>query len=483
MRLHTDGSSIVLLSPKGRLTWRESGKRISEALPPKVELNDFDRSGMLCITPSGDRDFSARLTAAGALAADAIDEEEVAAVIQGEEGLCLVRGPVNLDGEWRSVIDLSLVEPMRVAWPSGLIWKKGDDSLFEMAELNGPGIPESFIPTLECNRCGTAVASSGSGTVVVVRPGSRSPDFCLQLPTQEETTLFACPTEDGVLITLVVDGQDSAYVHLAEDGTVLGHRAAQSASPAVLLNAGVLIYDKKSAGIELLDYKLKPLSSLDLPWSVLDAVSASDGVSFALADFEKVVRGHVNAKGELIVAASYEYGDHSSDKSPGEIAAAEAKWDPERSHGKAAVGFAAGIAQEAWTAKAGEDFKLVLQARSTGGKGEGIAIIIGGDAMKHCEFKAIEVAGVRTEVQNDKGSYRAEFPAVELIPGVTYPLSPKPKNDVQKHAASILLAETHIEIRIFGTAKSASGDLMSVSISALRSDSPPLKWMRPLTLS
>jgi hypothetical protein len=77
----------------------------------------------------------------------------------------------------------------------------------------------------------------------------------------------------------------------------------------------------------------------------------------------------------------------------------------------------------------------------------------------------------------------AEFPDVELVIGLTYPLSPKPTNDAQKHAASIFLDDTHIELRLSGNAKTASGDLMSVSISALRSDSPPLKWMRPLTLS
>lgn len=484
MRLHTDGSSIVLLSPKGRLTWRESGKLISEPVPPKQEISDYDRNGMLCITPSGDRDFSARLTAAGALAADAIDEDTVAAVIVGQDSTYLVRGPVNLDSDWPSVADIGAIEPKRVAWPAGLIWKKGDKSLYEMPEQHGAGIPDSFIPTIECNRFGTAVASSGSGAIVVVRPESRTPDFCLQLPSQDEAVIYACPTEAGVIVTLVVDGQDSAYLHVAEDGSILGHRAAQSAVPALALDAGFVIYDDGKNAIELLDAKLKSLNTLEMPWAAVDSASAGDGVSFAFADADHVLRGHVNAKGELVIVTSYDYGAHIGNKRPGELAAAEAKWDPERSHGKSAVGFAAGITQEAWTAKAGEAFELVLHARSTGGQGEGIAITIGGDAMKCCEFEAIEVAGVRKEVQRDEqGNYTAEFPDVELVHGLAYPLSPKPKNDAQKHAASMVLAETHIELRLLGKARAASGELMSVSISALRSDSPPLKWMRPLSVS
>ena len=484
MRLHTDGSTIVLLSPKGRLTWRESGKLTSEALPPNLEISDYDRNGMLCMPPKGDRDFSARLTAAGALAADAIDEDTVAAVIIGQDGTYLVRGPVTLDGEWPSVIDISNLQPERVAWPAGVIWKKGDKSMYEMADTNGVGVSSSFIPTLECNRFGTAVASVGSGAIVVVRPESRVPDFSFQVPSQEEAAIYACPTEAGVLVTVIVDGQDSAYLHIAEDGSILGHREVQSGIPALALKAGFLIYDNASSKIELVDQSLKTLTSLDMPWPAIESASAEDGATFALADADHILRGHVNAKGELVIVASCGYGDHAGSKLPGEIAAAEAKWDPERCHGKSAVGFAAGIAQAAWTGSVGEDFELELHARSTGGKGEGISITIGGDAMKHCEFEAIEVCGVRISVERDsKGNYTAEFPAVELVPGLTYPLNPKPKNDVQKHAASIFLADTHLELRLFGKANTASSDLMSVSISALRSDSPPLKWMRPLTLA
>ena len=484
MRLHTDGSRIVLLSPKGRLTWRDSGKLNSEAVPPKSEISDYDRSGMLCVTPNGDRDFSARLTAAGAIAAAAIDEETVAAVIVGQDGTYLVRGPVSLDADWPSVIDVSNIEPTRLVWPAGVIWKKGDKSLYDMAESHGVGIPSAFVPTLECNQFGTAVASVGSGTVVVVRPDSRTPDFCFQLPSQEEAAIYACPTEAGVLVTLIVDGQDSAYLHIAEDGEILGQREAKCGVPALSLNAGFLIYDDTKSQLELVDPKLKTLASVETPWPAMDSASAADGASFALADADNLLRGHVNAKGELVIVATCGYGDHEGGKLPGEIAAAEAKWDPERCHGKSAVGFAAGIAQAAWTATAGEEFQLELHARSTGGKGEGISVTIGGDAMKHCEFEAIEVGGVRTKVErDDKGSYTAEFPGVVLVPGLVYPLNPKPKNDVQKHAAGIFLADTHIQLLLFGKAKTTSSDLMSVSISALRSDSPPLKWMRPLTLA
>ena len=85
--------------------------------------------------------------------------------------------------------------------------------------------------------------------------------------------------------------------------------------------------------------------------------------------------------------------------------------------------------------------------------------------------------------KDGKGQYSAQVPEVELVLGLDYPFNPKPKNDAQKHASEILLAETHLEINLRGTAKSPTGDLMSVSIAALNSDTPPLKWMRPLTIS
>jgi hypothetical protein len=484
MRLHTDGSSIILLSPKGRLTWRESGKMVSEPIPPKLEISEDERNGLLCVTPSGERDFSARLNAAGALAGDAIDEDTVAAVILGQDSTYLVRGPVNLDGDWPSVIDVGKLEPERVKWPVGLIWKKGDKSLYDMTEKFGTGIADVFIPSVECNRFGTAVASCGTGTVAVVRPDSRLPDFCLQLPTQDDVQLHALATEAGVMITLIVDQQDTAYVHIDESGKVLGHRAAQSGIPALALDKGFLIYDDDTSSLELVDNNLKTITKLKAPWQPFESASAADGSSFALADADNVLRGHINAKGKLVIVQNYEYGDHAGDKLPGEIAAIEAKWDPERCHGKSAVGFAAGMKQDPWSATCGEDFELVVHARSTGGPGEGISITLAGDATKHCTFAAIVVGEVRIEVQkDDKGAYTAEFPNVILVQGLAYPYNPKPKNDAQKHAAAMLLADTHVELRFIGSAQTASSDLLSVSISALRSDSPPLKWMRPLTIA
>lgn len=485
MRLHTDGSSIILLSPEGRLHWRKNGRTTSEPIPPNSDVSDFDRSGTLCLTPSGERDFSARIVSCGAIVGDAIDEDNVAAVIMDDGQAYLVRGPVSIDGDWKSVIDLGAIKPTRAQWPAGLIWKKGDKSLYDMAEANGHGVPATFIPTLECNKFGTAIASAGSGAVVVVRPDSRAVDFSIQVPTQEEQVIYACPTEQGVLVTIIIDAQDSAIVHIAEDGTILGHRSADRSAPALLLDAGILVFDDSKCTIDLCDAALKPLTSLDMPFPAVDSSSAADGASFAFANAENILLGHVNAKTELVIVDTFCHHTHSgSRKRPGEIAAAEARWDPERSHGKTAVGFAAGISQQAWTATADEAFELIMQARSTGGAGHGIEILIGGDALKNAEFEAVAVDGARKDfTQDKKGNYTAVFKDVELVQGLQYPLNPKPKNDVQKHAAAMFLAETHIELKVYGKAKGASGDLLSLSISALGSDRPPLKWMRPLSIT
>ncbi len=484
MRLHTDGSNVVLLTPSVRLIWRKSGRHTQEELPANAEVSDYDRSGLLCLTPRTQQDFSARLAAAGAIAADAINEEEVAAIIIGEDGAFLVRGPVNMEGDWPSVIDVGAVEPSRISWPAGLIWKKGDKSMYDMAKEHGNGIPDTIVPTLACNAFGTAVASCGSGTILVVRPESRLPDFAFQIPSQEEASIHALATKEGVLVTVIVDGQDSAYLHVSEEGKILGHRAAQSAAPALVLERGFLIYDDESSSLELVDNKLKTLTTLACPFSVIETASAHDGASFVVCDAEQLLRAHVDAKGKLVIVENIEYGKTAGKKSAGEQAAIDANWDPEKVHGKAAVGFAAGISPVPWTASAGKDFELVMQARSAGGRGKGIAIAIGGDAIKNCEFAAVEIDGARAELTKDaKGVYSAEFPNIDLVEGLAIPLSPKPKNDAQKHAAALYLAETHLELKVFGTAKKAGADLMSVTISALKSDSPPLKWMRPLTIS
>lgn len=484
MRLHTDGSNVVLLTPAVRLTWRSSGRHTQEEVPSNGDVTDYDRSGLLCLTPRTQSDYSARLAAAGAVAADALSEEEVAAVIIGEDGTFLVRGPVNMEGDWPSVIDIGALSPTRVSWPAGLIWKKGDKTMYDMAKDHGDGIPETIVPTLACNAFGTAVASCGSGTIVVVRPDSRLPDFSVQVPSQEEASIYALPTEEGVLVTIVVDGQDSAYVHIAEDGKILGHRAALSATPALTLDAGFLLYDDSKSALELVNSKLETLATLKCPLSAIEAASAADGASFAICDAETLLRGHVDAKGELVIVETIEFGKTAGKKRPGEQAAIDAGWDPEKVHGKPAVGFAAGVTPSPWTASAGQSFELIMHARSSGGPGKGIAIVIGGDAIKHCEFDAAEVDGLRKALQKDaKGNYSAEFPTIDLLEGLAIPLSPKPKNDAQKHAAALYLAETHLELKLVGKATKASGELMSVSISALKSDSPPLKWMRPLTIS
>jgi len=483
MRLHTDGSTVVLLTPKSRISWRESGRNTTEVLPENPAVTDYDRSGLLCITPSGERDFSARMAAAGALAAQAMDEETVAAIMLGEDSTYLVQGPLNTEGEWPHIIDVGNIEPKRIEWPAGLIWKKGDKTLYDLAKSHGSGILDCFVPTIECNEHGIAIASNGSGCVALVRPGSETVTASFQVPSEEESALYACPTEQGVLVTMIVDGQDSAYVHIAEDGSLVGHRAAQSATPALLLDTGILLYDDENNSIELVDTSFSQLATRELPWAALESAGAPDGASFAFADAENMLRGHVNAKGELVIVDQYGGVKLAGAKRPGELAATEAKWDPEKSQGKSAVGFAAGMTPEPWTGSAGEAFELVMHARSTGTPGKGIVVIIGGDAAKHCEFEAVSVDGKRLPLVSDgKGNFTGECPDVELVQGLVYPFNPKPKNDAQKHASALFLAETHIELRVFGKATKKSSDLMSVAISALGSDSPPLKWMRPLNI-
>ncbi len=74
---------------------------------------------------------------------DYIVAHPVAALIVGQDSIYLVRGPVTMDTDWPSVIDVGTVSATKVTWPSGLIWKKGDTSLYDMAEEHGSGISRS----------------------------------------------------------------------------------------------------------------------------------------------------------------------------------------------------------------------------------------------------------------------------------------------------------------------------------------------------
>jgi hypothetical protein len=155
-----------------------------------------------------------------------------------------------------------------------------------------------------------------------------------------------------------------------------------------------------------------------------------------------------------------------------------------RPGGPTTVGFAVRRPTERWTGTVGQEFALVLFARSVGGAGRGISLRIFGDGVKRAEFTRVEYAGEAVEfTKEDDGTYSLELTECELPEGVQYPLDPKPKNDKQKEAAAEMLEVTQFELIVYGIAKDAGSDLLSLSISATESNSAPLKWTRPLVIT
>lgn len=504
MRLYTDGTLLVLRLPTGRLQWKR-GREPVFASDEQPGITAYQRDGLLAISPSGKHDHTGAVEALGALDAVALDDERCAAVIARAGKAVLALGPPpGAPGQaWQHEIALDAVRGPRIAWADAASWDEGPSENFEEAldQLPGAapgkdpfpargGIPARLDapPRLAANRWGIAVASSVTGTVAVVRPGSTAVDLALQVPRTAEARVHAEPTAAGVLITLVLAGRQSTLLHVSDRGEVLGQRRGWGFPPAVLLDEHVLVYDDQDKHATLLDLALQPLFQVPVPFWPSESAAAATGNGFAFACEASVLLGKLS-RGKPKILEVLDHVDHlRSARRAREAAQAVARYDPRRAHGAPAVGFPAGRASVPWTAAAGSELTLDILVRSTGGRGQGIAITLSGEALALVELDSVEVGEtgeVRAALALDgQGkAYAAELAAVPLPEGLQVPLDPKPKNESQTQTGAALLDATHFTLRVRGRARQAGSALLAVSIVALGSASAPLKWMRPLTVT
>ena len=476
MRLFTDGTQVVLRTPKFVVRWRKGEDPAAERKGAKNVTTD-SRSGLLAVTPSGEKDFTKELESLGVVDAVATTEDQVAALIEEDGTLMLACGAVpSDDGDWATSIDLSEMQPHRVNWPSGLIW--GTEAI---------PYSETTLATntsmLHTSKWGVTLVSSDNGVVAVLRPGSQQVSFALALPAGPDVHCDAEATEAGVLVTLRAE-EGSALLHFDETGSILAQRSVLDPAPAISLNGAPLLYDHEKKWLYLLDKSLEPTTKKRVPFVPLEAVASHDGRSFALADAATVLLGTLTKTDKLKVIDTFDYKSFLKKQRSASSSRAKLLYDPKRPHGPPAVGFPSGKSAPPWKAAAGKSFEFSMFARSVGGPGKGIKVVLSGDATNKAEFETLEAGGHTTPfTKQDDGTYVADVADLELSEGVMYPFDPKPKNENQKLAAQDLLDETQFELRVRGTARSASSDLLAVSVSALRSKSPPLKWMRPLTIS
>jgi len=90
------------------------------------------------------------------------------------------------------------------------------------AETSGVAVVEAKGPfAIHKNRFGLAVADMGTGSVLVAAAGEKLFSTVLRFPANNESTLLACPTPDGVCVSVALRENHSAIAFFDRAGTKL----------------------------------------------------------------------------------------------------------------------------------------------------------------------------------------------------------------------------------------------------------------------
>ena len=135
-------------------------------------------------------------------------------------------------------------------------------------------------------------------------------------------------------------------------------------------------------------------------------------------------------------------------------------------------------AEPPWKVVVGDELRLPMRVRSTGGPGTGLAVVLSGPAI---ELGLL--AGVSMRVQDDEVAltregavFRGVLPAVPLPRGLT---RPSPVKETAEEQA--LLAPTHLTVDIVVRGAAPGSALLSIAITAR--DGLGIKRMRPFVVS
>ena len=157
-----------------------------------------------------------------------------------------------------------------------------------------------------------------------------------------------------------------------------------------------------------------------------------------------------------------------------------------RTSGAPALGFPADKRPAPrWDFAVAKPLTLPLGVRSTGGVGRGVIVELSGAAVSEGLFEASELVhdGTRARFVRDPatGVLRATLADSAIPIGVQVPLSPPPRDEMQRYAARTLLASTHVELSIEGKGSRVGTALLSVAARPATGTAAPLKWTRPIT--
>lgn len=508
MRVWTRGAEHVALTARGIFIFRPGE-------PPRCfeaarAARDHGSGDVLAVAPSGgfawvDRlarvsleDGTVERPARAVLVDDvvALDEARVAAVLGGttrKAPPALAIGDPRAAG-WEMRIELRAEAARRVEAFSSVLWAEGVSPPWYRTTAFGPGtVDGARLTRVAASEHGLAIAGARSGLVGVLRPGADKLSCVLRVPSQEEARLDAIATAEGVLVTLVIKGDNAAVAHFDDAGRCFGVTEVLHGSiGAVVAGDRVLVHDDRTSSGDVRVFRLPGLEEVqeDDPYSIgavpVDAHASRDG--------RTVVFG---AGGEVVVLEVSPGGLHEIERCSGGVAVREKAVvarleEPARaahrfkpSEGPPALGFPTSKEFPApWSGQVGSPLTIVMSVRSTGGAGSGVRVDLSGPAITEeivvPEQVAIGAHAAPFAADAKGGGSSAVVPGAPIPRGLVYPLDPKPNNPEVSAVGAGLLAATHVEVRLTLRAARAGSALLSVAIRPSAGASAPMKWTRPV---
>lgn len=483
MRVYADGSAEIVLRPGFLDIYPREGapRRISWEEPPKKGGLGLPRRRVLAV-PSSEhawigegrgvrvvpltRDDVRDVAPLGVRILDAIALEGGKVLscvhLEGDEGACL-RVVDGAAPDFAKSAPLALPEVTKIEWPAGLVWKAGKELWPEkekgadkakLFRSIAPGHPQKdgarFFDAVVLTRSphGIAGASVQNGVVFAVSPDGSRIEGAFRVPSQPEAELHPVRTRDGVLVTLVVEGRESAVLHVSLDGKVLAARGkvgkslTRGMSPPILFGETVFVFDRSGDAI-LLELGLSDLEirgKHGLPG--LGAGQAS--IAFAsesvlVADGESALRVTVVGGApniDLIEAVGTaakpkkktdddlglddEGEEEADDEEEEEATFSLIPASRARATGTPSLTLAEAASPSVWALAPGGSLNVTVGFANLGGASKGIYLEVGGQAVLSGLVSAtdVRIGSSATKFERKGAAFRAEVPAVDLHAGL-----------------------------------------------------------------
>lgn len=531
MRVYADGAAEMVLrpgfldiyprggAPPRRVAWEEPPKKgAGLGLPRRRVLaaagtHAWIGEGRGVRVVALDRDDVRETSPLGVRVLDALslgDGRVLACVhLEGDAGARL-RVVDGARPDLAAATPLELPTPTKIEWPAGAVWKSGKEAWPEKEKgvdkaalfaSVAPGYPQKdgarFFDAVVLTKSphGIAGASAQNGVVFAVAADGSRIEAAFRVPSLPEVELHPVRTAEGVLLTIVMDGRESAILHVGLDGKVLAQRAkvgkalGAGMSPPLLFGTSVFVFDRSSGSVLLelglaeLDVKGKHgLPGLGAGQAAVayadDAVLLSDGEAALRVtlvggapnvDLIEAVGG---AKAKPKKAADDDLG-LEEDESEGDEEAEDEDGEPSlplipasrpRATGAPSLTLAEAASPSVWAVNTGGSVNVTVGFANLGGASKGVYLEVAGQAVLAGLAAAVDVrmGSSSTKFEKRGASFRAEVPAVELNAGLLP--DPDEKRGKQPLYEGIQRANVTLE-----GLKAGSG-LLTVRIGPLKAD-------------